>query len=238
METIQGCYITVKSMTGIELCLAVHADGGRQGNVSADDSSGTNSDEEPCSESKGPSRSARRKKLKRQLRRQGLVNTGSTEKPAAQAGVKGREERPQAAVQALPKRGDAWALSRTEMQFMQEGHVYFTDSVCLDLVVSQFLRTSRASAARMHVMVAPRTKVKLMRSMQRRAMREYALTCTHTTANSTCTCAVMAGGRGGRGTFRKVAACAAAAAAEADLQGASRATHRAKFGSSAGLPAK
>lgn len=31
--------------------------------------------------------------------------------------------------QELPKRGDEWARSRTEVQFMKEGHVYFTDSV-------------------------------------------------------------------------------------------------------------
>ncbi|MCJ1357781.1 MAG: hypothetical protein MMC33_007777 [Icmadophila ericetorum] len=30
--------------------------------------------------------------------------------------------------QELPKRGDEWARSRTEVQFMKEGHVYFTDS--------------------------------------------------------------------------------------------------------------
>ena len=39
-----------------------------------------------------------------------------------------REEAP-VAPQVLPKRGDDWARSRTDVQFMQEGHVYFTDSV-------------------------------------------------------------------------------------------------------------
>ena len=40
-----------------------------------------------------------------------------------------RKEEATAAPQALPKRGDAWALSKAELQFMKEGHVYFTDSV-------------------------------------------------------------------------------------------------------------
>ncbi len=48
---------------------------------------------------------------------------------AAAAVREWREEEAPPAPQALPKRGDTWAKSRTDVQFMQEGHVYFPDSV-------------------------------------------------------------------------------------------------------------
>lgn len=48
----------------------------------------------------------------------------------AAAGRERRVEESPASAQALPKRGEAWARSRVDMQFMQEGHVYFADSVC------------------------------------------------------------------------------------------------------------
>ena len=48
----------------------------------------------------------------------------------AAAGRARRVEESPAAAQVLPKRGEDWARSRADVQFMQEGHVYFTDSVC------------------------------------------------------------------------------------------------------------
>ncbi len=49
-----------------------YADGGDCADGSSDESDDS---EEPGAEGKGPSRSARRKKLKRQLRRQGLLDS-------------------------------------------------------------------------------------------------------------------------------------------------------------------
>ncbi|BDA49487.1 probable coilin at C-terminar half [Coccomyxa sp. Obi] len=104
--------------------------GGGGADVSSDES---DSSEEAGAEGKGPSRSARRKKLKRQLRRQGLLDSAHKQaapdgRATAAAGRARRVEESPAAAQALPKRGEAWARSRADMQFMQEGHVYFTDS--------------------------------------------------------------------------------------------------------------
>ncbi|CAL8464633.1 g4168 [Coccomyxa elongata] len=118
----------VKHVPGHALPVMTNGGGCADGNSDESDDS-----QEPGAEGKGPSRSARRKKLKRQLRRQGLLDSAHKQavpdgRTTAAAGRASRVEESPAAPLALPKRGEAWARSRADMQFMQEGHVYFTDS--------------------------------------------------------------------------------------------------------------
>lgn len=67
----------------------------------------------------------------------------------AAAGRARKVEESPAACQVLPKRGEAWARSRADMQFMQEGHVYFTDSVCS---FSENATGTRLLACKQHVL--------------------------------------------------------------------------------------
>ncbi len=61
------------------------------------------------------------------------TETSALCRTTAAAGRGSRVEESPAAPQALPKRGEAWAKSPADVQFMQEGHVYFTDSVSATL---------------------------------------------------------------------------------------------------------